>query len=211
MVPVRDVTDVLEDECHEEVTIDPHADATIEAGLLIRELRAREVARRVLILAPSGLVGQWQQELKTKFAYIFRPGPVEGGGIPQLILNRFESSLSSFNVQGVEVTPISLQHGSKECIGYRFDRVAYVTDCSYIPPTSLDRLEGLSVLVLDCLRLAPHNTHFNLDQALEIISKVRPKQTYLTHLGHDFDYEEWTRKLPEGVSLAYDGLKININ
>src|SRR3954451_17745349 len=44
---------------------------TIEAGLLIRELRARGVAPRVLILTPSGLVGQWQQELKTKFNLAF--------------------------------------------------------------------------------------------------------------------------------------------
>jgi superfamily II DNA or RNA helicase len=44
---------------------------TIEAGLIIRELKARGVARRVLILAPSGLVTQWQTELKDKFNQVF--------------------------------------------------------------------------------------------------------------------------------------------
>jgi phosphoribosyl 1,2-cyclic phosphate phosphodiesterase len=71
-------------------------------------------------------------------------------------------------------------------------------------------MKGLSVLVLDCVRLKPHGTHFNLDQALETVRAVRPKKTYLTHLGHDFDYVKWAKKLPKGVYLAYDGLKINI-
>ena len=150
------------------------------------------------------------QELKTKFGYIFNPGPVEGGGIPLLALNQFDSASEKLDIMGVPVVPVSLKHGSKECIGYRFESVAYVTDCSYIPPSSLDRLRGLSVLVLDCLRLEPHGTHFNLDQALETVSKLRPRKTILTHLGHDFDYVKWVKKLPKGVTLAYDGLKIQI-
>lgn len=147
-------------------------------------------------------------ELRQKFGYIFNPGPVEGGGIPQLTLEQFDSAVQTLDVQGVPVTPISLRHGSQECIGYRIESVAYITDCSYIPPSSMERLNGLSVLVLDCLRLSKHGTHFNLEQALEVISQVRPKKTYLTHMGHDFDYGKWDRRLPKGVHLAYDGLKI---
>lgn len=148
------------------------------------------------------------QELLSKFEYVFKAGPVEGGGKPQLDFKLIDSKVESFEVAGIPVTPISLQHGSKECLGYRFDSVAYITDCSYIASSSLDRLKGLSVLVLDCLRLEKHGTHFNLDQALEAISQLRPKKTFLTHLGHDFDYTRWAKKLPKGISLAYDGLKI---
>jgi phosphoribosyl 1,2-cyclic phosphate phosphodiesterase len=147
-------------------------------------------------------------DLKLKFPYIFSPGKVEGGGIPLLLMNQFDSSAKTLDIQGVPVIPIRLEHGSQECIGYRIDSVAYVTDCSYIPPTSLDRLRGLSVLVIDCLRLQKHGTHFNLDQALQMISELRPKKAYLTHLSHDFDYVKWNRKLPKGIQLAYDGLKI---
>jgi phosphoribosyl 1,2-cyclic phosphate phosphodiesterase len=50
----------------------------------------------------------------------------------------------------------------------------------------------------------------NIDQALEVISQVRPKKAFLTHLSHDFDHTKWTRKLPKGVHLAYDGLKIRL-
>ena len=71
-------------------------------------------------------------------------------------------------------------------------------------------MRGLSVLVLDCLRLEPHGTHFHLEQALEMVRELRPKKTFLTHLGHDFEYSQWSRKLPKGIHLAYDGLKIPV-
>jgi hypothetical protein len=40
---------------------------TIEAGLILKELRARESAARTLILVPANLATQWQQELRVKF------------------------------------------------------------------------------------------------------------------------------------------------
>jgi phosphoribosyl 1,2-cyclic phosphate phosphodiesterase len=72
----------------------------------------------------------------------------------------------------------------------------------------MERLKGLSHLVLDCLRLEPHPTHFNLDQALRTVEELKPRKTTLTHLGHDFDYSRWLKKLPKDVFLAYDGLTI---
>lgn len=44
---------------------------TIEAGMVIKELRARGLARRVLILAPAGIQRQWQTELLSKFNELF--------------------------------------------------------------------------------------------------------------------------------------------
>ncbi len=41
---------------------------TIEAALVLSELRLRGLARRALILVPAGLVEQWQEELDRKFA-----------------------------------------------------------------------------------------------------------------------------------------------
>lgn len=150
------------------------------------------------------------RELKNKFSYIFTPGPVEGGGIPQLELNQIDSKTAEINILGIPVIPISLHHGSQETLGFRIDSIAYVTDCSYIPTESIDRLKGLSVLVLDCLRLKKHGTHFNLEQSLEMIAQVKPKKAFLTHLTHDFEYASWNKKLPKGVQLAYDGLRIKL-
>ncbi|HAR42006.1 MAG TPA: MBL fold metallo-hydrolase [Bdellovibrionales bacterium] len=154
---------------------------------------------------------QWTcDEMREKFKYIFSPRPVEGGGIPQLTLNTITTASKSLKVSGVKVVPISLKHGSRETVGYRFESIAYLTDCSYIPISSIERLRGLEVLVLDCLRIEPHQTHLNLEQALGVIRELKPKRTYLTHLGHDFDYVKTSKALPKGVALAYDGLKISL-
>ena len=182
----------------------PHADHTHG----IDELRAFNFSQQSSIPAFGNT---WTcTDLRHKFPYIFAPsGPAEGGGVPQIELRQFDAKQDSLSVAGVTVVPISLHHGSKESVGYRIETVAYVTDCSYIPEPSLDRLQGLSVLVLDCLRLQPHGTHFNLDQALDTVARLKPKRTFLTHLGHDFDYRKWNKKLPKGVSLAYDGLTVS--
>lgn len=158
-------------------------------------------------------------ELTTRFPYIFSADPAyaEGGGrsrlTPHLISSEQLESKKPLHIQGVSFLPVPVRHGSKQCLGYRIDSVAYVTDCSYIPDTSLDRLKGLSVLILDCLRIEKHGTHFHLDQALETVRVLRPKKTILTHLGHDFDHAVWNRRLARTfgkgkVVLAYDGMKI---
>lgn len=182
----------------------PHTDHTHG----IDELRAYNFSQKASI----PLFGnRWTyEELERRFPYIFRPKPVEGGGIPQLTLHCFDASEKGLVVQDVPIIPLLLKHGSQESVGYRIESVAYVTDCSYIPDPTLDRMRNLSCLVLDCVRIKPHGTHLNLDRALEVISQLSPKKTYLTHLGHDFDYASFNKKLPKGVQLAYDGLKINL-
>ncbi|MEI6514159.1 MAG: MBL fold metallo-hydrolase, partial [bacterium] len=91
-----------------------------------------------------------------------------------------------------------------------FGGFAYVTDVSRIPQKSVERLRGLDFLVLDALRFNRHPTHFNLEQALEVVSRIKPKRTALTHLSHDFDHDEVNKTLPSGVELAYDGMKVTI-
>ena len=91
--------------------------------------------------------------------------------------------------------------------GFRIGDLAYCTDVSKIPRESMQRLEGLEILVLDALRFKPHPAHFSLGQALEVIERVKPRRAYLTHLSHEFDHETVNRQLPPHVQLAYDGLK----
>lgn len=185
----------------------PHADHV--SG--IDEMRAYNFIQKSRIPAYGNA---WTcDELSSRYPYIFSPsGKIEGGGIPLLDLKKFDAQENSIEVAGLKIVPVSLEHGSQECVGFRHEDIAYVTDCSTIPDASMRRLEGLKLLVLDCLRLAPHGTHFNLEQSLEIISRLKPKKTVLTHLGHDFDYKTWTKKgkLPKGVTLAYDGMKLTV-
>lgn len=154
---------------------------------------------------------RWTQtELCSRFPYIFEPKIPEGGGIPELNFHLIDATAPFFRIPGLKekIIPLALAHGSQECVGYRVGSLAYVTDCSFIPEPTLERMRGLSILVLDCLRIEAHKTHFNLDQALAVVAKLKPKKTFLTHLGHDLDYTKWVKKLPKGVAFAYDGLSI---
>lgn len=179
----------------------PHADHV--SG--IDEIRSFNYIQKQSIPAYGN---RWTcEELNVRYPYIFKAtGKGEGGGVAQIDLHEFKASEISIDVAGIAVTPIALSHGSQECIGYRVGSLGYITDCSSISEPSLARLEKLDLLVLDCLRIEPHGTHFHLESALEIAKRLGARRTVLTHLGHDFDYPTWMKKLPRGVSLAYDGL-----
>jgi phosphoribosyl 1,2-cyclic phosphate phosphodiesterase len=87
--------------------------------------------------------------------------------------------------------------------------LAYVTDTNFIPDEAMERLHNLDVLLLDCVRPEPHATHFGLQQALDVIAELQPKQTFLTHLSHHFDHDATNAQLPPNVALAFDGLTIS--
>lgn len=86
--------------------------------------------------------------------------------------------------------------------------LAYCTDISAVPPQSWSRLRGLNTLILDCLRDRKHPTHLTLEEAVNIASEVGAKQTYFVHMAHELGHEETQRRLPDGMSLAWDGLEL---
>lgn len=146
------------------------------------------------------------KDLRRIFRYIFEPTHV-GGGLPQLIPHTVVHN-SPFCIGAMEITPLEVIHGKLPVIAYRFNDFAYATDLKSIPPDSMDGLRGLDVLVLDCVRIKPHSTHLNLDEALAIISELKPKRAYLTHLNHDILHSRDSRLLPDNVEFAFDGLAI---
>jgi phosphoribosyl 1,2-cyclic phosphate phosphodiesterase len=149
-----------------------------------------------------------EQRIRQAFSYAFDPvvqnGP--GGGVPRLAFQRLTER--PFRLLGAHVLPVPLWHGPQRVFGFRVGSLAYCTDTNRIPPDSMRLLEGLDVLVLDCLRRRPHGTHFNLEQALEVVRQLRPKRTLLTHICHELDHVEACAELPAGVELAYDGLTV---
>jgi phosphoribosyl 1,2-cyclic phosphate phosphodiesterase len=107
--------------------------------------------------------------------------------------------------------PIEVMHGKIKIFGYRIGKFAYITDASFIPDSEMEKLYGLDVLILNSLRHAPHPTHFNLEQATGIALKLKPKQTYFTHITHDLNNDETNATLPDNIQLAYDGLEFIID
>jgi len=88
--------------------------------------------------------------------------------------------------------------------------VAYISDCHEIPEATLKKLEGVDVLILNCLRERFHPTHLNLEASLAYIDRIKPGRAYLVHMCHDLSHKDYLSKLPKGVEPAYDGLEIDI-
>ena len=147
-------------------------------------------------------------QIRTAFSYAFvEPSPeLHHGAIPLLEFHRIGHD--PFEVLGEKIQPIRLIHGRLPVLGFRIANVAFCTDVSMIPEESWPLLEGLDVLIIDALRDEPHATHFGIPQALAAVERLKPKRTYLTHVSHYLDYASTNARLPEGVELSYDSLRI---
>lgn len=147
-------------------------------------------------------------EIRRTFAYIFEPPAEKGGGIPQIDLNVIDGP---FQLGSLAVVPVPVLHGSRPILGYRFGEFAYLTDCSAIPESSWPLLEGIGVLVVDALRHRRHPTHFSLAEAVEVAGRLRPRQTWFTHIAHDLPHADTNAALPPGMALAHDGLVLDVD
>ena len=146
--------------------------------------------------------------LSTCFAYAFRePEPETKLFRPHLERRRIDER-EPFSTGPITWTPIPLMHGDMPVLGFRVGRLAYCTDVSRIPESSYALLEGLDVLVLDALQHRKHTTHFSLEEALEEVARIRPKQALFTHIAHALPHEQTNRELPAGAQLAFDGQRV---
>lgn len=149
------------------------------------------------------------ENLKKRFDYVFETEN-RYPGAPSVKTIEVINNVP-FVLADKTVTPINALHGDLQVFGYRIDNFAYLTDVKTVAPEEVEKLKNLDVLVLNALRIDPHNTHFNLQEALDFITLVKPKKTYLTHISHLLGFhEEVQKQLPENVFLAYDNLTITL-
>jgi len=148
------------------------------------------------------------RELRRTFAYVFEANAPKGGGVPDL---RLFTIGGPFCLGRQLVQPVPVRHGPWMVLGFRLGSFAYLTDCNGIPDESVTLLAGVECLVLDALRRRPHPTHFTLDEAVAMAKRIGARQTWFTHIAHDLAHAETCATLPAGMSLAYDGLAIEMN
>mgnify|MGYP004448627033 CR=1 FL=1 len=132
-------------------------------------------------------------------------------GVPLLRLHEVEPN-QPFKINDVEVMPISVMHGKVPILGFRFGRLAYITDMKTIDDDQMPYLEGVETLVVGALRWEKiHHSHMLIGDAIDFARRVGAKQTYFVHLTHQVGFHaEAESRLPEGFHLAYDGLEITI-
>mgnify|MGYP006109028109 CR=1 FL=1 len=147
------------------------------------------------------------KELEDKYTYCFKQRHGYKPIMKTNIINKdfkIKKGTDQLDVQSFEIV-----HGMINATGYVFKKIAYLSDCNKIPNKSLKYLKNLNYLIIDCLRIKKHPSHFNLREALNLVRQVKPKKTVLTNLHIDFDYDEIKKKLPKDVSPAYDGMNFS--
>lgn len=144
-----------------------------------------------------------EQALRREYQYVFEE--TRYPGIPQLNINNI--GLMPFALpNGLQVIPIDVMHYKMPVLGFRFGDFAYITDAKTIADSEIGKLQGLKVLIVNALRREPHLSHFNEDEALEFIAKVKPEMAYLTHISHLYGmHEEIEKGLPPTVRILFDG------
>lgn len=145
-----------------------------------------------------------EEALRKVFYYAFDEPKYPGA--PDFELHRIVADLP-FEIKGVQILPVRILHGIKPIVGFRFGKLAYLTDVSFISEESFRLLEGVETLVVSSVSYKKHHSHFSVSEALEAIGKVAPRQAFFTHLSHRLGtYPEFSSRLPESVFVAYDGL-----
>ncbi len=187
----------------------PHADHTHGVddlrGLVIMS------GRRI----PAYMDTPTAQDFVQKFRYIFETPP--GSFYPPLMTEHRLHPGRAVTIDGaggaIEAMPFRLDHGDMDALGFRFSGaqfgdVAYTPDLNAIPPESARYLEGLDLWIIDALRHQRHGTHLSVAQALDFLVQFKPKRAVLTDLHVDLDYDALSAMLPENVTPAFDGMRL---
>ncbi len=146
--------------------------------------------------------------LDRRFLYIMSDD-AKYPGAPSVRKNVVKKN-ESFMLKNIKVIPVVVKHHNLEVMGYRFGNFAYLTDVKSIDKEELSKLYGLDILVLNALRIEPHPSHLNLEEALAMVDLLKPKKTYFTHISHLLGFHDEVEKiLPKNVHLAYDTLEVS--
>ena len=111
----------------------------------------------------------------------------------------------------ISIKSIPVKHGLINSMAFIINKkLAYISDANFIYKKDLKVFSNLDYLVIDCLRIDKHPSHFNLSDIMELIKILKPKKTILTNLNLDLDYNYLLKILPKNVIPGYDGLSLKI-
>jgi phosphoribosyl 1,2-cyclic phosphate phosphodiesterase len=145
--------------------------------------------------------------LMREFAYAFADKKYPG--VPNIELNTID--LERFSIGDIEIIPIEVWHMKMPVFGFRFGDFTYITDANRIEEDEKEKIRGSKVLVVNALRKEKHISHYNLDEAIELVHELKVPTAYFTHISHQLGrHEEIEKRLPKGIHLGYDGLVIEV-
>lgn len=146
-------------------------------------------------------------QLKREYAYVFKEDKYPG--VPSVEIHEIHNN--TFEVNGVQITPIEVLHYKLPVFGFRVKDFTYITDANFIAEEEKAKIKGSKVLVLNGLQKEAHISHFTLQEAIELIQELKPEQAYITHISHKLGlHSDVSKELPENIALAYDGLSFEL-
>ncbi len=146
-------------------------------------------------------------ELKNKYDFCFKE---KNGYFPILKSNTIKNNfIIKKEKKRIKINSFEVQHGEIKATAYVFEKIAYLSDCNFIPKKHMHHLLGLNYLIIDCLKRQKHPSHFNFDDVLKLTKILKPKNTILTNLHTDLDYNFLKSRLPKNIIPAYDGYNFN--
>lgn len=182
-----------------------HAHHDHTAG--IDDLRAYYMHHRTTL--PCLLSKETSQEVERCYGYIFTGQMSYGKLVPRIRRIHLEQQRGRIDFLGCEVHYFSYIQSGMPVNGFRFGSLGFVSDIKEYPESIFEDLQGVEQLVVSALRVESSKLHFNIQEAVDFSRRVNPKETWLTHISHDLDHFSAKELLPENVSMAYDGLRIN--
>ena len=148
-----------------------------------------------------------EEALIREFPYVF--SAYKYPGVPEIKVHNIKNE--PFIINGVELIPIEGLHYKLPVFGYRIKDFVYLTDVSFVSEMENEKMKGAEVIVLDALRKTPHISHFTMEQAVELLEELKPKQGYLIHISHLMGkHNEVVKELPNFIKPAHDGLILEL-
>jgi len=148
-----------------------------------------------------------QEVIIREFPYAF--ADTRYPGVPEIKLNTIASE--SFVVGDIPITPVQVWHMKMPVLGFRFGKFTYITDANRVDESEKEKIKGSEIIVLNALRKEKHISHFNLDEAIQLVNELKIPHAYFTHISHQLGLHAVINdSLPKGIQLAYDGMQISI-
>ena len=149
--------------------------------------------------------------LKKTFSYCFKNNPTKPKSLNYPATLKINQLKKNHKFSNIRIKCIPVNHGNIDCMSFIInDKCAYASDVKFLYKKNINLFKNLKFFVVDCLRYDEHPSHFNLNEVIDLIEKIKPQRTILTNLNTDMDYKTLKKKLPKNIIPAYDGLTITL-
>lgn len=160
---------------------------------------------------PCLLSAESLDELKCRYHYLFQPIGEVATMSAQLEFQMLTEEAGRSSFQGIDLGFCSYFQSKMKVSGFIIGNFAYISDIRDYEESIFAELKGVKYLVVSALREEVSPVHFNIEEAIEFAKKIGAEETYFTHISHNIEHEKIEKKLPKGVYLGYDGLKIEFD